>query len=159
MPITVPKHTTSTQDIEVEGVGNLLTHMALCCKPIPGDQVVGYITQGHGVSVHRQDCQNIVHISARQKERLIQVTWGIKTYNKYVVDLVIQAYDRHGLIRDITQVLLNENISILGLTCALDKKTHAAQINLSIEVHGLLPLSRIVGRIMQVGSVIEVDRP
>lgn len=145
-------------EIEIQGVGNLLTHVAHCCKPIPGDLVIGYVTVGHGVSVHRQDCSNILHISEQHKERLIQVSWGGKTQNQYTVDLIIQAYDRHGLIRDITQFLLNERISVVGLTCSTNKKDNTAQINLSIEVHGLHPLSRVLTKLLQIENVIEAHR-
>ncbi len=158
VPITTVKPAVAATDIDIEGVGNLLTHMAHCCKPIPGDEVMGYVTQGRGVSIHRQDCSNLLHISDRQKNRLIQVSWGSKTKEKYPVDLVIHAYDRSGLIRDITQLLMNEQLSILALTCSLNKKDHTAQINLSVEVHGLSPLSRILARINQVPNVTEVKR-
>ncbi len=145
-------------DIEVEGVGNLLTHMAQCCKPIPGDAVIGYITQTQGVSIHRQDCSNILHVSEQQKDRLIQVGWGTKTHDKYAVDLVVNAYDRPGLVRDISNLLANENISILGLTCVTNKKDHTAYINITIEIHSLHPLSRILAHINQLPNITEVKR-
>ena len=159
IPVVSPaKMPTSITDVEIQGVGNLLTHMALCCKPIPGDAVIGYITQGHGVSIHRQDCSNILHISGQNRERLIQVSWGVKTENKYIVDLTVAAYDRHGLIRDVTQLLLNEHISIISLTCSTDKHEHTALISLSIEIQGLNSLSRITARLAQVPNVMEVKR-
>lgn len=148
----------SNAEIEIQGVGNLLTHIANCCKPIPGDAVIGYVTVGHGVSVHRQDCSNILHVNETHKERLIQVSWGSQTQNQYIVDLVIRAYDRHGLIRDITQFLLNERISVVGLTCSTDKKDHTAQINVSIEIHGLNPLGRVLAKLLQIENVIEARR-
>jgi len=155
LPIKAPATLT---DIEVQGVGNLLTHTALCCKPIPGDAVIGYVTQGHGVSIHRQDCSNILHISTQQKDRLIQVSWGTKTKSKYVVDLQVNAYDRQGLMNDITQLLVSERISILNLNGKLNNRENVAHIHLTIEIDGLNPLSRILARLQQVPNVMEVKR-
>ncbi len=157
-PTTSHKSTAAATDIEILGVGNLLTHMAPCCKPIPGDAVIGYITQRNGVSIHRQDCANLLHSADQHQERLLQVNWGQKTEQQYKVDLAIDAYDRPGLIRDVTQVLVAENISILGLNCVTDKGQHTAHINLSIEVHSLHPLSRILARIQQLPNVTEARR-
>ena len=158
IPLVIPKPAITANEIEVSGVGNLLTHTALCCKPIPGDPIVGYITQGHGVSIHRQDCNNILHLTDHHREKLIETNWGVKTANKYSVDLSIFAYDRQGLIRDLTQLLVNEQVSILGLNCNLSKKDHIAHIQLSIEVQGLMPLSRILARIQQIPNVTEAHR-
>ncbi|MFT3742379.1 MAG: bifunctional (p)ppGpp synthetase/guanosine-3',5'-bis(diphosphate) 3'-pyrophosphohydrolase [Gammaproteobacteria bacterium] len=158
LPATLTKSHVSPTDIEVEGVGNLLTHMAHCCKPIPGDSIVGYITLTQGVSIHRQDCSNVLHLSSHKQEKLIEANWGVKTQNNYPIDLTIQAYDRQGLIRDVTQLLLNEKITILALNTHLDKKNHTAQMQLTIEVNGLIPLSRIVNRITQLSNIIEVRR-
>ncbi|HVV68320.1 MAG TPA: GTP diphosphokinase [Gammaproteobacteria bacterium] len=158
VPSQAAKALSAGTDIDIQGVGNLLTHMASCCKPIPGDAVIGYITQGHGVSIHRQDCANILHINEQQKNKLIEVSWGIKTQEKYAVDLVIHAYDRHGLIRDLTQLLVNEHISIIALNTYTDKKDQIAKINISIEIHGLTPLSRVVARISQITNVTDVKR-
>lgn len=158
IPAPPTKASAAATDIEIQGVGNLLTHVALCCKPIPGDAVIGYVTVGHGVSIHRQDCNNILHVMNQHKERLIQVNWGSKTENKYIADLVVHAYDRHGLIRDITQFLLNERISVVGLNCITNKKDHTAQVNVSIEIHGLSPLSRVIARLMQIDNVVDVKR-
>jgi len=164
IPPILPTHTRKFEktgtDIQILGVGNLLTQIAACCKPVPGDDIVGYITQGHGISIHRHDCPNLLHMlhGTLQKERLIQVTWGEKTAQQYKVDLAIEAYDRHGLIRDITQVLASENMSVLGLNCVLDKKDHQAHIAVTIEVSSLLPLSRVLGRVMQLPNVTDARR-
>jgi len=153
-----PKHTGA--DIEILGIGNLLTHMAVCCKPVPGDAIIGYVTQGHGVSIHRQDCSNLLHMLSTdsQKERLIQVNWGQQTEQQYKVDLVIEAYDRPGLMRDLTQVLVSENISIVGLNFVTDKSDHTAHVTLAIEVPSLQPLSRMLARMMQLPNVIDARR-
>src|SRR5262249_5407726 len=135
----LPSHHTRSigTDIDILGVGNLLTHLAVCCKPVPDDAIIGYVTQGNGISIHRQDCSNLLHMCAnpQQKERLIQVSWGEKIEKQYKVNLSIDAYDRHGLIRDITQIVVSENIPIVALNCTADKNHHTAHIMLSIEVY------------------------
>lgn len=156
-PATVQKSTVMTE-VEVEGVGNLLTHIALCCKPIPGDPVIGYITQGHGVSIHRQDCSNILHGGMKHQERLIPVDWGNKTTHQYTVDILVEAYHRPSLIRDITQLLLNERISLIGLNSVPDKKDHTVRIHVSVEIQGLNRLSRLMTLISQLPDVLMVRR-
>lgn len=149
---------TKPTDVIVEEIGNLLTHMALCCKPIPGDEIIGYITLGQGVSVHRKDCANILNSSEQQKKRLIEVKWGHRTSSKYPVDLSIHAYDRPGLVRDISNLLANDDISIINLNCVTNKNDHTAHITLTIEIDSLNPLSRILARINQLPHITEVKR-
>ncbi len=86
-------------DIQIQGVGNLMTQMAGCCQPLPGDAIVGYITQGRGVSIHRQDCASVLQLGGREPERIIQVSWGPVPVLTYPVDIIIRAYDRSGLAR------------------------------------------------------------
>jgi GTP pyrophosphokinase len=143
--------------ITVEGVGNLLTTVAKCCNPIPGDPIIGYITQGRGVSIHRQDCLNILSAGDRYKERLIDIHWG-EQRSQYPVDIFVKAYDRYGLVRDITTLLAHEKININVLTSTIDKQEHTAHINLTIEIPDLNALSRIFDRIMQLSNVISVER-
>jgi GTP pyrophosphokinase len=145
-------------DISIEDVGNLLTSTALCCKPIPGDDIIGYITRDKGVSIHKADCPNILNTPEQNKPKLINVNWGTKTENKYHADLVIHTYDRQGLVRDITHLLVSEKVSLLGLTTSIDKGDSTTRINLSIEVNGLNPLSKILNKIQQIPNVIEVTR-
>ncbi len=147
-------------DIDILGIGNLLTHIATCCNPIPGDLIIGYVTQRQGISIHRQDCTNFLHMQSntQQKARTIQVNWGQKTQQQYKVNLVINAYDRYDLIRDVTQILVSENLSILGLNCAINQTDHTAHITLSTEMNSLQPLSRILARMMQLTNVIEAKR-
>ncbi|OGV46592.1 MAG: GTP diphosphokinase, partial [Legionellales bacterium RIFCSPHIGHO2_12_FULL_42_9] len=95
----VVKQDTLRSDLCIEGVGRLLTHMARCCQPLPGESVIGYITVARGVSVHRQDCFNIVHASERQKKRFLEVSWGTNLRERYMVDVLMRAFDRPGLLR------------------------------------------------------------
>lgn len=145
-------------EIEIHGVGNLLTQIAKCCKPIPGDDIIGYVTVGRGISIHRSDCPNILNKQQLNQDKFIEVSWGEKTQDKYSVDLVVEAYDRHGLVRDITNLLAQEKISIMNLNTATNSKNNTAQINLTIEIYGLSPLSRITARLLQINNVTDVKR-
>ncbi|WP_040262394.1 GTP diphosphokinase [Pseudomonas massiliensis] len=145
-------------DIQIQGVGNLLTQMAGCCQPLPGDAIVGYITQGRGVSIHRQDCASVLQLSAKEPERIIQVSWGPVPVLTYPVDILIRAYDRSGLLRDVSQVLLNERINVLAVNTRSNKEDNTAQMSLTIEIPGLDALGRLLGRISQLPNIIEARR-
>ncbi|BCO31105.1 GTP pyrophosphokinase [Thiohalobacter sp. COW1] len=145
-------------DVRILGVGNLLTHMARCCHPVPQDPIVGYITRGRGVTIHRRDCPNVLRLYQHEHERLIEVSWGGSQQRVYPVDIQILAYDRSGLLRDITSVLATEKINVLGVNTVTDKHDHAARMKLSIEISDLEELSRVLTRIGQLPNVIEARR-
>lgn len=145
-------------DLCIEGVGNLLTHMARCCQPVPGDQVIGYITLGRGVSVHRQDCSNIIHAGEKQRQRFLAVSWGSATRDHYVVDLLIKAFDRSNLLRDITSLLANERAHVYALQTQTNKQENTNYITLTVEIDGLNSLSRLLNKLGQVPNVIEARR-
>ena len=145
-------------DIQIEGVGNLLTQMAGCCQPLPGDAIVGYITQGRGVSIHRQDCASVLQLGSREPERMIQVNWGPIPVSTYPVDIEIRAYDRSGLLRDVSQVLLNERINVLAVNTRSNKEDNTALMSLTIEIPGLDSLGRLLGKISQLPNIIETRR-
>ncbi len=156
----VPHHMkdTSGSDLEIEGVGHLLTHMARCCKPVPGDAVIGYITIGRGVSVHRKDCSNIIHATEKQRIRFLQVNWGAAARDRYVVDIYIRAFDRTGLLRDITSLLANEKADVFALQTGVNKQENMTNITLTIEVDGINTLSRLLARLTQIPNVLEARR-
>ncbi|MDT4788913.1 GTP pyrophosphokinase [compost metagenome] len=145
-------------DVQIQGVGNLLTQMAGCCQPVPGDPIVGYITLGRGVSIHRQDCPSALQLSGREPERMIQVSWGPVPVQTYPVDIIIRAYDRSGLLRDVSQVLLNERINVLAVNTRSNKEDNTAAMMLTIEIPGLDALGRLLARISQLPNVIEARR-
>ncbi|MCY1211962.1 GTP pyrophosphokinase [compost metagenome] len=145
-------------DVQIQGVGNLLTQMAGCCQPLPGDPIVGYITLGRGVSIHRQDCASALQLAGREPERMIQVSWGPAPVQTYPVDIIIRAYDRSGLLRDVSQVLLNERINVLAVNTRSNKEDNTAAMMLTIEIPGLDALGRLLARISQLPNVIEARR-
>lgn len=152
----IPK--TSGSDLVIEGVGNLLTYMARCCKPLPGDDVVGYITLGRGVSIHLKDCPNIIHSSEKQKQRFLDVSWVQKTHDQYVVDIGVKAFDRAGLLRDITSTLSNEKAHVYALKTDVNKNENRADIHLTVEVDGINSLVRLLTKLQQIPNVIEAKR-
>ncbi|HBM06884.1 MAG TPA: GTP diphosphokinase, partial [Pseudomonas sp.] len=159
----IPKRPTSTKpgkrgDVQIQGVGNLLTQMAGCCQPLPGDPIVGYITLGRGVSIHRQDCASVLQLSGREPERIIQVSWGPIPEKTYPADISIRAYDRSGLLRDVSQILLNERINVLAVNTRSNKEDSTAQMTLTIEIPGLDALGRLLSRISQLPNIIEAKR-
>lgn len=145
-------------DIKIEGVGNLLTNIARCCKPLPQDPIIGYITRGHGVTIHRSDCPNVLRMQNESRERLIEVSWGSSgADNAYPVDVQVIAYDRQGLLRDVTAVLSNEKINVVSLNTLTDK-SNLAHMRLSLQINDLRQLSRLLDKIGQLPNVVEARR-
>ncbi len=143
----------STKAINVVGLKGLLTTIAKCCNPTPGDEIVGYITRGRGASIHRRDCPNILR--TQDRERLVQVSWGALV-RTYPVPIHIHAYDRRGLIGDITNLLSNEGINLVDANI----KVHGglADMSLIIEVRDITQLSRLLARIENLPNVLEAQR-
>lgn len=144
-------------DITIQGVGNLLCHFGRCCKPLPGDRIVGYITLGRGVTIHRQDCINILN-KPEEEQRLIQVDWGETRKNVYPVDISIRAYDRQGLLRDITSILSNERSNVTAVNTLTNKDNNIATLVLTLEIADLGSLMNILNKIMQLPNVLEAHR-
>lgn len=149
----------SFEGIKISGVSNLLTQIAKCCKPLPGDQVIGYITRNRAVTIHRRDCGNILNPNKVDRLRLIEVNWGGKQTETYPVHLQIRTYDRSGLLRDITALLANEKINVLGLTTKrANEKDTEANIFITIEITDVQQLKKAIDLIRKVPNVIEVHR-
>ncbi len=142
----------------IKGVGDLLSTFARCCRPVPPELIAGYITLGRGVTIHRQDCGNFLSLNTRHPERVIEVDWGESEHASYPVELKLYAYDRQGLLRDISNVLADEEVSVLELQTRTDKKKMQAVMDLGVEVAGLPSLSRIISRLEQVANVTSVRR-
>ncbi|CAM4459789.1 MAG: GTP pyrophosphokinase [Legionellaceae bacterium] len=152
------KTVNTNTSIFVQGVGNLLTHIAGCCKPLPGDPIIGWVTQGRGIGIHRQDCPNILQINSIHKEKLIEVSWGDKHKQIYHTNIFIEAYDRPGLIRDISSILANEKINLITINTKLDKNEHIARMSLGIETSGLAMVSKVLDKIKQLPNIIVAKR-
>jgi GTP pyrophosphokinase len=143
----------------VEGVEELMTNMARCCKPVPYDPIVGYITRGHGVTVHRGDCAWIEKLDTPLKERLINVIWsGQSEEASYPVDIRVIASDRKGLLRDISSIMTNEEVDLIAVNTRSDPRTDQANMRFTVEVNSMGQLSRILEKIAQLPDVLEVHR-
>ncbi|MGI8422870.1 MAG: RelA/SpoT family protein [Chloroflexota bacterium] len=141
--------------VSVMGVGDLLTRMAPCCKPVPGDEIIGYITRGKGITVHRRDCRNVR--GEDEPERLVHVDWGRTGVQNYPVTIRVEAYDREGLLRDVATVVTEEKLNITG--AAVDVSRNGIAIIMStVELGSLQQLSRLLSRIEKIKDVIRVSR-
>jgi GTP pyrophosphokinase len=124
------------------GVGDLLSTYARCCKPVPPEAIVGYITVGRGVSIHAQSCANLARLRAKAPARVLAVAWGAAAAAEFPVDIEVQAFDRRGLVRDVSAALADEKISIQGMTSATDKRDNIARMQIGISITGLPQLSQ-----------------
>jgi GTP pyrophosphokinase len=140
--------------LRVLGIGNLLTTMARCCNPVPGDQIVGYVTRARGVTVHRADCHNV--LNENERERLVEVQWG-SGQRSYPVDIRIDAWDRVGLLRDITNVVGEEHVNMLGVRTN-ENRDGTVAIVATLETSGIEQLARLLSRIEIIRGVRTVER-
>ena len=153
-PETAPREPKVPAAIQVMGVGDLLTHLAPCCNPVPGDQIIGYVTRAKGVSVHRRDCPNIANVG--EKERLIKVEWG-QTDQLWSVPLLVEAFDRVGLLRDITSVVADEKVNIATVNMT-NHSDQTISVYVTLETKGIAQLSRLMSKLEGVKGVISVAR-
>ena len=142
----------------VSGIGDLMCNFARCCRPVPPEPIVGYITQGRGVSIHRQDCGNFLGLNRRYPERIVEIGWGKNDTGAYPVDLTLHAFDRSGLIRDITSVLADDHANVIDLKSHTDKKSMQVVMDISIEISDLPTLSTAITRLEQIPNVVSVRR-
>jgi GTP pyrophosphokinase len=145
-------------DISVYGVGNLMTRMARCCQPTPGDNILGFITRNEGVTVHRSDCANIRRLKETTPERLIEVSWSRSSGRAYPVDIVVEAYDRPGLIRDISSLLNNAGINVTAVNTRTDPDDQVARMVMTVEVADVDQLSSVMQRMAGLRNIRDVHR-
>jgi GTP pyrophosphokinase len=146
-------------EVVVAGVGDLMTTIGRCCKPVPYDSIIGYVTRGRGVTIHRSDCANIRAIKQSESDRLITVRWSEQQQEtSYAVDFLVIASDRKGLLRDISTILTNEDIDVVGVNTNSDRKTDSARMRFTVEVHDMEQLSRLLSKIEQLPDVNLVKR-
>jgi GTP pyrophosphokinase len=151
--VEAPSEITPSDTVQVMGLKGIATTMAKCCNPMPGDDIVGYITRGRGATIHRQDCPNILRVS--EKERLVKVSWG-QPGKTFTVPVQIKAYDRQGLMVDISNVISDENVKLIDMSMKMNQ--HLAVIRLVLGVKGISQLSRILTRLESLPNVFEAKR-
>ena len=152
------KASAGRDDLIIEGVGNLLTTMAKCCHPVPGDPVAGYVTQGRGVTIHREDCGQVVHWRAENSPRLLKVHWGAQPGTRYPVEVQVLAFDRRDLIRDISTILSTAETPVTDISSRLDESSDEVSIRLRVRVKDYGQLSDLLSRLGSVPNVIEARR-
>lgn len=142
----------------IEGVGNLLTTIARCCKPIPGDKIMGYITKEKGVTIHHYLCRNIQQAMRHRSEKILEVDWGKQESERYPVTLIIFAQNRSGMLHDVTAVITHEKLSIIAIESYIDALQDQGSIELTIEVNSLDTLDKVMTQLRRIPSVISVTR-
>ena len=151
-----------SSDVYIHGVGNLLTQMAQCCRPLPGDGIGGYITQGRGISIHRQDCGNFLRLQSAEPQRIIKVEWGGQPQKSYRVKIALDTYDRSGLLLDITKTVDRLGLHIASMTSdekSRGKKSmNSSHILLALDVPSVDQLSAVLSQLNQIPSVVTARR-
>jgi GTP pyrophosphokinase len=144
--------------VSIRGVGNLLTRMAKCCNPVPGDAIVGFITRGQGIAIHRRDCPNALRHHNENEERLIEVEWGADSAQTYPVEVEVLAHERAGLLRDITGLFANEKVNVTAVNTQTDKGQYVARMTFTLEIPNVETLSRVLALLDQIPNVMDVRR-
>jgi len=148
----------SGSDVYIDGVGNLLSSIAQCCHPLPGDKIAGYITVGRGVSIHKADCVNLLHRQAEEPDRIISVDWSEKPGQLYSVVIELEAFDRHGLLRDVATMLDREKINVSAMNTFSNKNKNTVEMNIHVEISDLSTLSRILAKLNHLPNVSSARR-
>jgi len=152
-----PASRVGADDIVIEGVGNLMTRMARCCQPLPGDTILGFITRGRGVTIHRADCPHILNLRETQAPRVIKVNWG-RPQKEYPVRVEVLAYDRRELIKDISTILAADTISVMDINSHLDTATDLVRLRLTLRIKDYAQLSELLAKISAVANVQHAHR-
>ena len=145
-------------DIRIEGVGNLLYQLSRCCQPVPGDPIGGYITRGRGISIHRQDCRQFINLGNQHPERIMEVRWAERSSSRYPARIMIEAWDRRELIRDIGQLLASEGVNVSAMNAGHSDQDEQVRIELTVQVSDFDQLASLLSRLQAIGSVINARR-
>jgi GTP pyrophosphokinase len=157
-PVTARPTTLDHGALSIEGIGNLLTTLARCCQPLPGDPVRGFITKGRGVSVHRADCGSLARLVRRDPDRVIEVSWGNAAAQAYEVDIELRGYDRKGLQKDVTSVISNAGTHIIASSSRLFAHTGEVEMRFTLRVRDFEQLSTLLGKLLALPNVVDVRR-
>src|SRR5205814_8920529 len=155
----IPRQSKSTgagSGILIVGVDRLMTGLARCCKPAPPDAIVGFVTRGKGITIHRQSCSNVARMRERQSERLITADWGRPRDEVFPVDVVVESMDRQGLLRDVSEVFSREKINVTAVNTL--SKNLQARMAFTLEVRGLADLKRALALVRDVSGVLSATR-
>ena len=151
----------SKSGIVVKGINDMAVRFSKCCNPVPGDEIVGFVTRGRGMSIHRTDCVNMLHLSAAERERLIDAEWEdpeeTEGGGQYLAELKMYAADRQGLLMDVTKVFTEEKIDVKSVNIRTSKKG-TATLDMGFIVQGREQLEGVIKKLRQIESVIDIER-
>ncbi len=145
------------EGVKVKGMDGLLVKLANCCNPVPGDEIVGYITRGRGVSVHRRDCPNLKNLLENDKERITEVEWHVERQSTYQVEIRIEALDKKSLLKDLTTVISESGVNIASINSHTDNK-RLAKMTIILEIGSLKHMKDIINKLEEVDGVVKVER-
>jgi len=149
---------TSRDEVSIHGVGNLMTQFAQCCKPVPGDSIIGFITLNSGISIHKRSCSNILALPEEKRPRLIEVEWGHQNGSVYPVEITMTAYQRTGLMQDISTILANLKVNLLNINSNTNQAEQMVYTRLTMEIHSVDELVLIIDKLSQLPNVQDVKR-
>ncbi|MDH3631931.1 MAG: bifunctional (p)ppGpp synthetase/guanosine-3',5'-bis(diphosphate) 3'-pyrophosphohydrolase [Gammaproteobacteria bacterium] len=152
------KPPTSRDEVSIHGVGNLMTQFAQCCKPVPGDSIIGFITLNSGISIHKRSCSNILALPEEKRPRLIEVEWGHQNGSVYPVEITMTAYQRTGLMQDISTILANLKVNLLNINSNTNQAEQMVYTRLTMEIHSVDELVLIIDKLSQLPNVQDVKR-
>jgi len=145
-------------DLTIQGVSDLMTSFAKCCNPVPGDRVLGFVTRGAGITIHRSNCANILYQQNNAQERVVEVSWGSDKERTYPMSISLIAFDRKGLLRDVSAVFADERINVLEMNTRTEKKDQSVRMNIIAEIADLEAMSKLLAKLDQLPNVMSVKR-
>ncbi len=148
----------SKDEVSIHGVGNLMTQFGRCCKPVPGDEIIGFITVNSGITIHKRDCSNILALPEAKRQRLIEVEWGQGADSVYPVEISMTAYQRTGLMQDVSTILANLKVNLLDINSTTNQAEQMVYTRLTIEIHSVDDLVAIIDKLSQLPNVQDVRR-
>lgn len=156
-PASEPKRSReAAAGVSLDGVSDILSQPARCCSPVPGDEVIGWVTRGRGIMIHRRDCINIIH--CQEPERLVDIDWGRKAKARYPVKFALELVDRPGALRDVAELIANMGLNMRATSTSRSKKRGVAQMQLELDVDGADQIVRVLGRLEGLPAVMAVRR-
>lgn len=154
-----PEFRANGSGIVVHGIHDVAVRFSKCCSPVPGDEIVGFVTRGRGISIHRSDCINIASLPEYDRPRIIEAEWegGEEVSARFLAEIIIYASNRTGLLADISRILTEKNISIVSLNTRLNKQG-IATTDMAFEINNREELSKIIEKLRTIPSVLDIQR-
>jgi len=149
---------TKPDSFSVEGVSDLMTQIAKCCQPVPGDDVLGFVTRGSGITIHREACQNILYQKHQEGERVVHVDWGRDVEKTYPMTIQLHAFDRKGLLRDVSSIFADEKVNVLEMNTRTERLDQSVKMEVLVEIQGIEAMSKVLAKLDQLPNILSVKR-